>query len=414
MTIGLAMRLTALASVAMVSLAAAALRPVQPPSHRPVRVLLGSARIDVTLGVPSGWQLLEDDRVALRDGAAGSVVIQRSGRRLRAMRPDGRALTEWFAGWIVLESPSADEVLSWEGRTWRGALVLVAHDSALLVVNRVEVEEYLRGVVPLEVGALRPDEHAAVSAQAVAARSFTYTRMLSAGSREWDLTATDSDQVYGGSAVETFIGDLAVDATAGWVLSVSGRVVIAPYHAVCGGETSRPSETWRGGNDDFLRPVSDARDGSARAWCEISPRFAWERRITVDALAGSVARHGPAYQRDASGVRQVRALTADVAPSGRVRTVRLDTDRGLLQFTANEIRFVLRPDGVEVLPSTLFTVEEDRGADGQVRGWILRGRGHGHGVGMCQWGAIARAREGQDFRAILKAYYPGAELTRAP
>jgi stage II sporulation protein D len=90
------------------------------------------------------------------------------------------------------------------------------------------------------------------------------------------------------------------------------------------------------------------------------------------------------------------------------------TEQGEVTLRANDIRYVLRPVGGEILPSTAFTIATERGDDGQLRTLVLRGRGNGHGVGMCQWGAIARARAGDDFRAILKAYYPGAELTRAP
>jgi stage II sporulation protein D len=80
----------------------------------------------------------------------------------------------------------------------------------------------------------------------------------------------------------------------------------------------------------------------------------------------------------------------------------------------NDVRYVLRQVGGSILPTTAFSVATERGAGGQLSEVVLRGRGNGHGVGMCQWGAIARARAGDDFRAILKAYYPGADITRAP
>jgi stage II sporulation protein D len=161
--------------------------------------------------------------------------------------------------------------------------------------------------------------------------------------------------------------------------------------------------------------VSDDGPERGRAWCDIAPRFAWERRITAEALAGAVARYGVAYEGSVRGAREARRLVVDDAtPSGRVRAIVVDTDRGALTLRGNDIRFVLRPDGVEVLPSTRFTLTEERAPDGRLRAWVITGRGHGHGVGLCQWGAIGRARAGHDFRAILKAYYPGAELARAP
>jgi stage II sporulation protein D len=295
-------------------------------------------------------------------------------------------------------------------------LTYVATDSALLVLNRVDVEEYLRGVIPLEIGARQTSDHAAVEAQAVAARSFTYTRMLGAGGRDYDLRATESDQVYGGVAAETFWGDLAVAATAGWVLSARGQVVTAPYHAACGGSTALPSETWRGGQDGYLRAVSDTSPRTGRPWCDISPRAQWERRLSAGELTNATERYAPAYTTVPTGAAaSIRDVRVDGRTStGRARMIVLATGQGDVAIRANDIRYVLRQVGGAILPSTAFSLTVERGADGKLRTLVLNGRGNGHGVGLCQWGAIGRARAGDDFRAILKAYYPGAELTRAP
>jgi stage II sporulation protein D len=280
----------------------------------------------------------------------------------------------------------------------------------------VDVEDYLRGVLPLEIGARQTSDHAAVEAQAVAARSFTYTRMLASGARDYDLRATDSDQVYGGVAAETFWGDLAVAATAGWVLSFRGQVVTAPYHSACGGSTALPSETWRGGQDGYLRTVSDTSPRTGRPWCDISPRAQWQRRLSASELANATERYARDYTAVPTGapasIRDVRVEGRTA--SGRARAVVFATGQGDMTLRANDIRYVLRPVGGEILPSTAFTIATERGDDDQLLTLVLSGRGNGHGVGMCQWGAIARARAGDDFRAIIKAYYPGAELTRAP
>jgi stage II sporulation protein D len=285
----------------------------------------------------------------------------------------------------------------------------------LLIVNRVDVEEYLRGVIPLEIGARLTSDHAAVEAQAVAARSYTYTRMLSSGQRDFDLRATDSDQVYGGVAAETFWGDLAVAATAGWVLSYRGQVVTGPYHSACGGSTALPSETWRGGQNGFLRAVSDTSPRTGRPWCEISPRAQWERRIPAADLASALERYGRSYATVPPGASgSIRDVRIDNRSStSRAGTVVFATAAGDLAFRNDNIRYVLRPAG-EVLPSTDITLTTERNSSGGLQTVVVKGRGYGHGVGLCQWGAIARARAGEDFRAILKAYYPGADITRAP
>jgi stage II sporulation protein D len=128
-----------------------------------------------------------------------------------------------------------------------------------------------------------------------------------------------------------------------------------------------------------------------------------------------LARYGPTFATVPAGasasIRDVRVdgLTA----SGRARAVVIATGSGDVTIRGNDIRYILRLVGGDILPTTSFSIVAERGADGQLNGIVIRGRGNGHGVGMCQWGAIARARAGDDFRAILKAYYPGAELARA-
>jgi stage II sporulation protein D len=404
----------ALVGAAAAIAASAAPYREQHPSSRPVRVLLGSAPREVALSQNGKWKLIDGGRRVVASGETTerwSVI--REGRRLRAIYADAPA-SAWVAGPLSLETDNGE--VAWGPKPYRGVLTLVPTDSAILVVNRVDVEEYLRGVLPLEIGARQTSDHAAVEAQAVAARSFTYTRMLAGGTREFDLTATESDQVYGGVAAETFWGDLAVAATAGWVLSFRGQVVTAPYHSACGGSTALPSETWRGGQDGYLRSVSDTSPRTGRPWCDLSPRAQWERRIAAGDLAGSIERFARNYTTVPAGASgsirdaRIEGRTAN----GRARTLVIATGAGDVTVRANDIRYVLRAVGGELLPSTAISVTTERGPSGVLTALVVRGRGNGHGVGLCQWGAIARARAGDDFRAILKAYYPGADLTRAP
>src|SRR6185312_3050364 len=87
--------------------------------------------------------------------------------------------------------------------------------------------------------------------------------------------------------------------------------------------------------------------------------------------------------------------------SGRVGTVTITTDRGNYVVRGNDVRYVLRAPGGEILNSTLFSIDATPAADGSIARLVLHGNGYGHGVGMCQWGAIGRARAGQDFLPIL-------------
>ena len=377
----------------------------------PVRVALATTAADPRVSGTGDWRIVAANGVVAASARAGeSWRAERQGGQLRLVRPDGVS-TRWLPSPVRVVSSGAGFV-AYEGRRYRGELVLHATDSGVAVVDHARLDDYLKGVVPLEIGRTRSaSERAAVEAQAVAARSYAYTRL--APSRPWDLRGSVLDQAYGGVDAETPLASAAVDATAGLVLRYGGRAVDAPYHASCGGATAAGSEVWRTSDVPYLRSVSDRVPGAAdRYWCDAAPRFSWVTTFDRAALDGAVGRYLRAYAAvPPSGPGAVRgvAVTSRTA-SGRVGTLALTTDAGVYGLRGNEIRFVLRAAGSEILNSTYFSVESQRGLDGRLERLTLRGYGNGHGVGLCQWGAIGRARAGQDVRTILQAYYPGADV----
>jgi stage II sporulation protein D len=290
----------------------------------------------------------------------------------------------------------------WNGRRYRGTLDFVSDGDGVAVVNRVDLEDYLRGVLPGEIGSRDPRDRAALQAQAVAARSYASARM---GERRqsFDVVATVSDQVYGGMSVEQPETDDAVRATRGLVLTWGDRIITAPYHSHGGPMTAAPDEVfWKRGSEPWLRPVDD-RSPDGGCYCDASAMRRWERRFTTIEVRRLLTQYG----RDAGvtldgDVRGLRVVSR--GPSGRVTVLEVETSAGRASLRGNDIRFVLRTDGA-ILPSTNFSLE----MLGDVA--MLRGVGNGHGVGMSQWGAIGRARAGQDARSILAAYYPGTRLS---
>jgi stage II sporulation protein D len=378
-----------------------------------VRVALAVAAPSGKVGGTGGWRLFDGGQHLLVRGAAGEPwTIERSGRQLRAVRPDGLT-TPFRDGPLVLRPSDPGGLVTWNGRRYRGELSIAARDSGLLVVNRLPLEDYLRGVVPLEIGATRtPDERAAVEAQAVAARSYTFVRLANAW-RSYDVVATVADQVYGGAEAERPVADAAVAATRGLVLLYGGRIVSAPYHSTCGGSTAEVDEVWwREPPQPYLRRVSDRIPGTSHYYCERSPNFTWTRSYDALSLSSTLDRYLRRYAAAPSGAVGAARLvsTRGTTPSGRAAALRITTDRGSFDVRGDDMRFVLRSRGGEILNSTYFTVEPVVGPDGHLRQLTVRGGGNGHGIGMCQWGAIGRARAGQDFRTILRAYYPGTDV----
>lgn len=348
-----------------------------------------------------------------RGDSAARISLSWSGGVIRIdTGNDGARLED--ASTLTLAASMREGLVSVNGRRYRGELTVIASDSGLRLVNRVPLEAYLRGVVPRELGTRSRSDRAALEAQAIAARSYALVR-LGASSRPFDLVASVNDQVYGGVDAENPEADAAIAATEGLVLTYAGRIVNAPYHSTCGGSTAEPGEVWRSRGEPYLQRVSDRIPGTDRYYCDIAPRFRWERSWRADTLAMIVDRYVRAYARIASTtVGAVRRVEVDGhTPSGRVAALVVETDSGRVRLQANDIRYVLRSPGGELLNSTYFSPEAVTSRTGRLERLTIRGRGYGHGVGMCQWGAIGRARAGQDFRTILSTYYPGTSVARA-
>ncbi len=384
-----------------------------------VRVALRVARDTAALDATGPWRLLDaPGGVLVRARATEGWRVERRGRQLRAVRGDGTA-TAWQVD-LLAQFPDDAGAARSGGKTYRGALVFVATDTGILIVNHLPLEDYVRGVVPLEIGERAPAERAAVEAQAIAARSYTVTRLAAAHrgagrSPDFDLVASVSDQVYGGRDAERPFSDAAVSASAGLVLRLGERVLNAPFYSACGGETAAAEEVWRTGGESHLRRVSDRIAGTERFYCDIAPRFAWTRAFTATELDAVVRRYVAAYAAVGSGgPGKVTDLEVDGrTPSGRVANLVIRTDRGSYRVRGNDSRSVLRSPGGELLNSAYFSVTMER-ASGRVVRAVIRGNGYGHGVGMCQWGAIGRARAGQDTRTILRTYYPGTTVGPIP
>jgi stage II sporulation protein D len=383
-----------------------------------VRVAIATAAQQAPLTATGPWRLYDGTNGVLIRGRANETwTVEHGGTRVRAVLRGGSA-TPWVDGPVTLRPDNGSAFALFAGRRYRGALRVHPSDTGLVVVNVLDVEEYLRGVVPLEIGVTRDfTEQAAVEAQAIAARSYTWVRLASVQSSgrstTYDLVATVNDQVYGGVDAEREGTDRAVGATSGQVLRFGGRVVDAPYSSTCGGETAAPEEVWRSGPSSYLRRVSDRIPGStARYYCDIGPRFAWTKEFTSLELDAAVRAYLRQYSDvPSSGPGHVRSFSVDSrSPSGRVALSVFQTDRGSFTVRGNDVRYVLRKPGGEMLNSTYFSVSSETGRDGGVSRLLIRGNGYGHGVGMCQWGAIGRARAGQTARSILAAYYPGTTV----
>ena len=244
-----------------------------------------------------------------------------------------------------------------------GELVISAGDSGALVVNRLSMDSYLRGVVPLEIGNRTAAEVAAVQAQAVAARTYAYKHLTS--SRAFDMYATVQDQVYGGVDAEKPQSDSAIATTADVVVLYNGQPITTPYHSTCGGSTAG-SERRSGTTNStslILRPVSDRIPGSNNYYCESSPRLGWRQDYDGASLRAVMDRYLAAYTKaPKNGVGKITDIREQGrTPSGRVAALIVQTETGSYTLRGNDIRFVLRdPKGAILNSTSLYFLRRKR------------------------------------------------------
>src|SRR5688572_9944954 len=225
-----------------------------------VRVALLTAAPSAALSATGAWRLYAQDGVSMlaRSDANDTWTVRRASGGLQAVRGDGQQ-TAVRPGPFIARPDERGAVVTLNGKRYRGELAVIPTDTGLLVINRVLMEDYLRGVVPLEIGNRTIEELPAAQAQAVAARSYAYIRVIAVQRGLFDVRATVMDQVYGGANAESEVGDNAVASTSGLVLRFAGRVVNAPYHSTCGGSTAEAPEVWRSPGEAYLQDRKSTR-----------------------------------------------------------------------------------------------------------------------------------------------------------
>lgn len=272
------------------------------------------------------------------------------------------------------------------GREYPAAIELVMNGDGMAVVNELPLEEYLVGVVRAEGDERWPLE--TLRALAIVARTYAaHHRRLGAG-KPYHLVASTAHQQYAGRVPLSSPVWQAVEETQGRVLLLDGEVFPAFYHTESGGYTEDPRTVFAAPNMPRLKPVV----------CRFSvgsPHYSWNLDLLVTDLAERLRRSGI----DLGRVTAIEVTERTAALRAAVVTVR--GTRGLARLRGNDFRRII---GYDVLKSTLFAVA--------VNGGVARftGRGYGHGVGMCQWGAKGMAEQGYGTEEILDFYYPGTTL----
>ena len=308
-------------------------------------------------------------------------------------------------------TPAFDGTVSINGKAYRGQYRLVPRGSSRFdVVNDVDIDGYLKSVVPRELYAHWDVE--TYRAQAIVARTYAlYEARTGSLAEHFDLFDDERSQVYGGMADETTNSQAAVEHTAGIVLAYGPRgherIFKAYFSSTCGGISQSAADAF---GDPWSEPLSDHVD---QGLCSNAPRFNWGP-ITVSRaeLSRRIRLWGERRQNPVARIATVARIDSEPNRWGRPVRFYLTDDRGVrFMLRSEEMRHAANTDvrdDKSRLPSSFVKVIAD---EQNIR--FIEGHGHGHGVGMCQWGAQRRAEMGMSHEDIALSAYPGAVLVRA-
>jgi stage II sporulation protein D len=391
------------------------LDPALPTTEPDLRVGLVVDTAEVVVGSTAGFRATSaTERNEIGTGRADQEWTARlDGNRIVLERAGVRMQGE--AGAPVVLQPRAGGRLIVGERPYRGTVLLQATaNGRVTAVNLVDMEGYLLGVVPREIGRVGEDLLEAAKAQAIAARTYAIAHLGRREALGFDVYATVQDQVYGGVADEHEPVSRAVRETRGEIVVYDGRPIEAYYHSTCAGQTAAIEEVWDDSPRPYLRSVVDVNSETGEAYDHFSNRFRWTQRWSGEelerVLSTTLADSLPPGRTTVGAVRNMEIL--ERTHSDRIARLRIDTDAGTFMTGRDRVRWILRTPESAILNSSKFELELQRDAAGRVTEAVAHGGGWGHGIGMCQVGAMGRARHGQDYRQILTTYYTGTDIVR--
>ena len=350
---------------------------------------------------PARAQADETIRVAILQNAESATVVSSGGLIVQAPNdtvdatgqitvgagPSGLTVDGQLLRSDRLEVRGRDGELTINGLTVGGRVIVKRQNGKLLAINALPLEDYVKGVVPSEMSAAWHPE--ALKVQAIATRTYALYKMRQNARKDFDVVASIKDQVYlyRGRAAAAGPAALAVDDTRDLVLAYRDEPILAVFSSTAAGQTEDAWNVWAV-DVPYLKGVECPFDLN-------SPWYQWRTDVGLPMLEQRLRDEG-------FPVGVIASLApATYTKAGRVIQVRILHSGGELYVKGDDLRRVL---GYTVLPSTQF----DFDVDGlQVQ---FAGRGNGHGVGLCQWGAKELAERGYSAETILRYYYPGADI----
>lgn len=338
------------------------------------------------------------------------IALVKSGNTINCFHDNGslslKIKEEIFIGEQFSLTPlETDETIKINGKKYRGKIQISLSDKSIEVINVLNLEDYVKGVLAKEMPLGKNEENfEALKALAVCIRTYAIQKMRD-GKLHFDIYADTRDQVYGGVDAESSLSNRAVDQTEKLILKFNNNPAIIFYHSTCGGYTESSANIFTNDEIPYLTGIKDGDD----PYCIISPRFQWEETYSKELIISRLKNYSLI---DNQNYLLENIYVISRFNSGRVNELEINLsynsgEAKSVIIKGNEIRSILKnADGKSILWSTMFDVSLKSNSV------ILQGKGFGHGVGLCQWGAIALSQTGSSYQEILNHYYPGTEIEK--
>jgi stage II sporulation protein D len=311
---------------------------------------------------------------------------------------------------IILEPADNNSRFRYRGHTYAGSIYFQpASENSVHLINKILLEPYLSGVVPAEIPATKQDEFEAIKAQAICARTYALNSLESNSDLVYDVQATIADQVYGGFDRHTALADQAIEETRGVIITYNGQPATVYYHSTCGGRLESAVNVWPGSPIAYLEGGVDAVSDIYS--CSVSPYFRWLHTRSFSELDSLFELQ---YQRGLlkNSVEDTLEINLDLQvvgrnSTGRVSELQITYADTTVTLSGYQIRHFFKDKNGRSLPSNLFYLTQPDDST-----LTIHGGGFGHGVGMCQFGALHMARRGFMHYHIINKYFPGTKLVR--
>lgn len=315
-------------------------------------------------------------------------VASLDGLQEAAVSADGKGIViagqARYSGAILLR-PQESNAFTLNGTRYGGEMLLKSENGKLRVINVLNLESYLIGVIGREMPLGFPD--AALEAQAIAARTYACWQLRAGENRDHDLKSDTRSQVYGGVSEHPKAVEI-INRTRGQVATYKGQIFETFFHSTCGGQTI--PAFWVFGGKHF-EPLSGADCGR----CMDSKYYRWREQTNRTNLVSKLREKGVSVVEP---VTEIETVSWD--RGNYQHYVLIKHAGGISRMEATKFRSALG------LRSSAFNFHEDKGT------FQIDGEGWGHGVGLCQFGARGFAREGKSGTEIILHFYPGSEVEK--